>query len=475
MGRRKKTAMAAAGLAVGLLLGFVLPSSWIFVKDAAIARAGHAPGDVQFACPMFCTIMDRLPEDGRCPVCGMDMTPVSGQNTLNAQERRMVGLEVDALRRTPLSRTVRVVGEVDYDETRVARITTRMPGWLERVWAGSTWMEVRKGQKLASIYSPELYAAQKEYLVAWDASSKRKGDATAMALLHAAERRLKLLGIGEDEIAGMRAKKAVQESLVLRAPRDGVIIERRALEGASVKTGDLLYTVADLSRVWVQAEVFESDLVWVFEQQAVRVRVEGGPMEILGRVAFIDPVVNRKTRTARVRIEVDNPAGPEGARLLRVGQRADVWIDARVNEAGRPVPPAREVVTPPLAVPRSAVLSTGQRRVVYLLFADSMGRRDYELDPAALPETVYYQLVPVRLGPLASRSGEGMGSELYPVLGLELSDAERGELQLDALKEGMVVVTRGNLLLDSQAQLSGKPSLLFPEGSRGSTDPHAGH
>jgi Cu(I)/Ag(I) efflux system membrane fusion protein len=336
-------------------------------------------------------------------------------------------------------------------------------------------MEVRKGQKLASIYSPELYAAQKEYLVAWDASSKRKGDATAMALLHAAERRLKLLGIGEDEIAGMRAKKAVQESLVLRAPRDGVIIERRALEGASVKTGDLLYTVADLSRVWVQAEVFESDLVWVFEQQAVRVRVEGGPMEILGRVAFIDPVVNRKTRTARVRIEVDNPAGPEGARLLRVGQRADVWIDARVNEAGRPVPPAREVVTPPLAVPRSAVLSTGQRRVVYLLFADSMGRRDYELDPAALPETVFYQLVPVRLGPLASRSGEGIGSELYPVLGLELSDAERGELQLDALKEGMVVVTRGNLLLDSQAQLSGKPSLLFPEGSRGSTDPHAGH
>jgi len=474
MERNTKIAVAAAGLVAGLLLGFVLPSSWIFVTDAKMEHAGHAAGDTKYACPMFCTIMDEMPADGRCPVCGMDLTPVSGKSTLNPQERKMIGLEVHALARIPLARSVRVVGEVDYDETRLTRITTRMPGWLERVWADTTWSEVSKGQKLAAIYSPELYAAQKEYLVALDATATSR-TATGDALLRAAERRLKLLGIGDDEIAELRSKKTVQESLVLRAPRDGVIIERHAVEGASVKTGDLLYAVADLSRVWVQAEVFENDLIWIFEKQAVRLRVEGRSTEILGRVSFIDPVIDRRTRTARVRIEVDNPIGSEGGRLLRVGQRVDAFIDARVNENGQPVPPDREIATNPLAVPRSAVLSTGQRRVVYVLFTEFMGKRDYELDPTDLPETVFYQLIPVRLGPAATKAGSGMEVEFHPLLGVELSAEERIDLELAALTEGMLVVTRGNLLLDSQAQLSGKPSLLFPKGSRGSDDPHAGH
>ncbi len=474
MERNTKIAVAAAGLAAGLLFGFVLPSSWIFVADAAMEHAGQKSSDTKYACPMFCTIMDEMPADGRCPVCGMDLTPVSGKSTLNPHERRMIGLEVHALARVPLARSVRVVGEVDYDETRVARITTRMPGWLERVWADTTWTEVHKGDKLAAIYSPELYAAQKEYLVALDATATNRNE-TSDALQRAAERRLKLLGIGDDEIAELRSKKAVQESLVLRAPRDGVIIERHAVEGASVKTGALLYTVADLSRVWIQAEVFENDLIWIFKDQSVRLQLGGRSTEIQGRVAFIDPVIDRRTRTARVRIEVDNPVGPEGGRILRVGQRVDAFVDARVDESGRPVPPNRKIATNPLAVPRSAVLSTGQRRVVYVLFTESMGKRDYDLDPTDLPETVFYQLIPVRLGPAATRLGGGMEVEFHPVLGVELSDEERKELQLKALIEGMVVVTRGNLLLDSQAQLSGKPSLLFPEGSRGSDDPHAGH
>jgi hypothetical protein len=125
-------------------------------------------------------------------------------------------------------------------------------------------------------------------------------------------------------------------------------------------------------------------------------------------------------------------------------------------------------------VPRSAVLSTGQRRVLYVLFTENMGKREYRLDPAALPETVFYQMVPVRLGPVAARSG-GTRNAFFPLLGLDLSETEKVELELPQLDEGVVVVTRGNLLLDSQAQLSGKPSLLFPEGSRGSSDPHAGH
>ncbi len=472
----RKAIVAVAGVVAGLLIGFFLPSGWIFVEQRGPSdHAGHmADTDAQYACPMFCVIMDQMPEDGRCPVCGMDLTVVSGKSTLNPHERRMVGLEVGTISRAPLSRTIRVVGEVDYDETRLTRITTRMAGWLQKVWADTTWMRVKKGQKLAAIYSPELYAAQQEYLIGLRASLKQ-GESSA-GLLEAAERRLELLGIGEQEIAELRRTQTVQESLVLRSPRDGLIVERQALEGAAVKKGAVLYTVADLSHVWVQAEVFERDLVWILEGQDVRLELQNHLADIKGRVAFIDPVINRHTRTARIRIEVPNPAGADGSRLLRVGQRVDAWIDSRMSADGRPVRPGAEPEGDPLTVPRSAVLSTGRRTVVYLLFTESMGQRDYELDPEALPETVFYQMVPLRLGPLGTRAGGGMDQDLYPVLGLVLTPDEREKLQLKDITKGIAIVTKGNLLLDSQAQLSGKPSLLFPEGSRGSSaDPHAGH
>jgi hypothetical protein len=151
---------------------------------------------------------------------------------------------------------------------------------------------------------------------------------------------------------------------------------------------------------------------------------------------------------------VENPEG-----LLRVGQRVDVWLRAHLDAAGAP---HLEVPTEPFALPRSAVLSTGSRHIAYVLFTEFMGERDYDLDPAALPDVVMYELVEVRVGP----PGIYEGAEYYPVVGAKGLD----------LRPGLVFVTRGNLLLDSQAQLSGKPSLLFPEGSRGEPeDPHAGH
>jgi Cu(I)/Ag(I) efflux system membrane fusion protein len=439
----RKWIFIAAGAVLGLLVAFLLPASWLFVEDAMHVHAGEE--GVRYACPMFCVVMDKLPADGKCPVCAMQMTKVTGKSALDAHEQDMVGLEIGSLKRRPLSRLVRVVGEVDYDETRLARITTRTSGWLDRVWVDTTWQEVKKGDKLAAFYSPELFAAQKDLLVA------------APETKAAARRRLTLLGIGAEEIAAIEKAGEASETLVLRAPRDGVVVERRAVEGAAVNTGATLYTVADLSRVWVQAEVFERDLVWIFPGQAVRLRVEGRADPIPGKVAFIDPAIDRKARTARLRIEVDNPD-----RALRIGQRVDAWIEAHLDAEGRPVaePPAVH----PLSIPRSAVLTTGERAVAYFLFTESDGERDYELE-APLPDTVLYEMVPLRIGPAATGT---RGEQFYPVLGL----AHPG----GALHEGMTVVTDGNLLLDSQAQLSGKPSLLFPKGSRGGAGhAHAGH
>jgi len=424
---RKRLILAGVGLAAGLLLGFLVPGHWVFVK--AHQRHAMAGTDESYACPMFCVVLREMPEDRKCPVCGMTLTPISGKSVLNPDERRMVGLEVGRLKRRSLARSLRVVGEVDYDETRLSRITTRVDGWFEKVWADTTWMAVKKGDKLAAIYSPELYATQKEFLVA-------RGE-----LRESSRRRLRLFGISEEEIAELEKSKTVKQTLVLRAPRDGVVIQREVVEGASAKRGATIYVIADLAGVWVQAEVFERDLSWVKVGQAVRLEIEGDAGILVGKVAFIDPVIDRHTRTARVRVVVDNRE-----RRLRVGQRVDLRFDIALGGE-------------PLALPRSALLSTGRRKVVYRLFTEFNGERDYDVDPDDLPDAVFYELVEVRVGPLAMHEGE----EYYPLLA-------------GKLEAGMTVVTKGNLLLDSQAQLSGKPSLLFPEGSRGaSEDPHAGH
>ena len=427
--RTRLLPIAVAFLAGGLLAA-VLPRDWLFVTDDAAMRAGHDRGDgVQYACPMFCVMMDALPADRRCPVCGMEMTKVSAENRLNRAEREMVGLQVETVVQRALSRRIRVVGEVDYDESRLARITTRVSGWIEEVWVDATWSAVEKGEKLASIYAPDLYAAQQEYLIAL------KGDAT---LRDSAERRLRLLGIGDEEIDRIRDTGKPAETLILRAPRAGVVIDRQVVEGAAVTRGAQLYALADLSRVWVQAEVFERDLPWVRKGQVVRLRSEATPEPFEGRVAFLDPAIDRRTRTARIRIELDNPESEDGTRRLLIGQRVDAWIES-------PLAPA-------LALPHSAVLRTGERTLVYRL-ADEEGN---DPDPANLPDPVFYELVEVEVGP---RSGDSY----YPLLSGEL-------------RTGSVVVTQGNLLLDSQAQLSGAPSLLFPQGSRAApADPHAGH
>jgi Cu(I)/Ag(I) efflux system membrane fusion protein len=448
--------IALLGAGVGLLVVLVLPASWLFTGELA-DRTNHGEG-AQFACPMFCVVMDELPDDGRCPVCGMELDEVSGEQKLNRAEQHMTGIEAVRLERVPLVDTVRVVGEVDYDERLVSRVTTRAAGWLTAVAVEASWVEVEEGAPLVSIYSPEILTAQEEYLVA-----RGSDDAT---LLAAARRRLDLLGVGKEEIASLEETGAAADSLTLRSPRTGVVVERNALPGASVKKGSVLVTVADLGRVWVQTEVYERDLPRVRVGQSVRLDAAGLDRELAGRVAFVDPAIDRRSRTARVRIEVDNPKR-NGLRLLRIGQRVDAVIEARLDARGEVVAPGREPEEDPLALPASAVLRTGERTIAYALYTEMVpGKPVHRLDPRNLPETVLYQLRVVRVGPAARRMGSMHGASYVPVL------------DPGGLPEGAVVVTRGNLLLDSQAQLSGKPSLLFPEGNRaagGASDPHAGH
>lgn len=220
--------------------------------------------------------------------------------------------------------------------------------------------------------------------------------------------------------------------------------------------------------------------------QRVRVTAVGVPLPVEGTVAFVDPVIDRTSRAARVRIDVDNAAGADGRRPFRIGQRVDVTLEASVAADGEPTAAADAAA--PLSVPRAAVMRTGTRRIVYVLFAErpTAGgvERDYRLDPRALPERVWYEPIQVRVGPTARLAGEGASEDRVPILEVvppaplrdPVTGALREVLSLRRLSPGVTIVTSGNLLLDSQAQLAGKPSLLFPEGNRGgSSDPHAGH
>jgi Cu(I)/Ag(I) efflux system membrane fusion protein len=488
--RRTWLVVAAAGVVLGAVVVLLLPASWLFRPDEGGGSA-HAPAagsgeesSVRYACPMFCVLLDEKPANEKCPVCGMTLEPVREGQTLGAAERWMAGLVVEPLERRVLERVVRQIGEVDYDETRISTVTSRMAGFLEEVFVDETWGEVSAGDKLAEIYSPALYSAQSDYLVAWERAGRpdrieETKDDERRAALRATGLRLRNLGIDEQEIAAVRELGTPSRTLALRAPRDGVVIRRRVVENSSVAAGQELYVIADLSRVWILVEVFETERPWIVEGQEVELRTETLPGRVVrGTVGFIDPVFDRDRRTTRLRVEVDNPRLVDtGRRLFQPGQRVDARIRASLGRDGRVVLPGEEP-EPVLAAPQSAILRTGLRSVAFFLYRESEGAREYVIDADSLPEEVGYELVELELGPLATDAAGGPADRYYPVLDVvERADDSMG---LRRLRPGHVVVTEGNFLLDSQAQLAGKPSLLYPEGSGRAApgdgaDPHAGH
>lgn len=469
---RKRTlvlSVVALGLAVGALAAVLMPAPWLFVEPGPPAPAATGSG-TRYACPMFCAVLDEMPEDGRCPVCGMDLAPVAAGADLDAHEQWMIGLEPAPLMELPLVHEVRLVGEVDYAENRVAAVVARTAGWLEVLTRRVTWEQVDQGEELFAIYSPELYQAQQEYLVA-----RRRGG----VIEKAAARRLELLGLAEEEMARLRESGEPRRRVVYRAPLDGTIVARNALEGAAVKRGEKIYTIADLDRVWMQLEAFERDLTGVMPGMPVTLSLENHPgRDWKGEVAFIDPAVDPRSRTARLRVEMDNPAGEDGIRPFRPGQRVRGTI--RVPVAGGEAPSR-------LALPRSSVLRTGRRSVVYVLYAEQRVEtagddggathttRDYHLDPTRLPENIGYELVEVEIGPLSQRADAETLEPYYPLIRVvpppPLPDPETGRdlnaNRLRSLEPGHVVALEGAMLLDSQAQLSGRPSLLYPHGRTG--------
>jgi len=414
-----------------LLLLVLLPAAFILGRLAISPEGETAPANGQTAeeptrwtCSMHPQII--LPSnDQQCPICFMDLIPLEEDSgglgprdlALSDEAAALADVAVAPVERRFLARQVPLVGRVAVDDNRLREVTAWYAGRLDRLHVGTRGVTVRAGQPLAEIYSPDLYAAQVELQSA--ARATRPGQGGATPLLEAARRKLRLLGLSAERIAEVESGAQPAEHIVITAEAPGVVLEQKAVEGQYVNRGGVLYTVADLSRVWLKLEAYERDLAWLREGQKVHFRTRNLPGQFFtGEIVFIDPVVDERTRTCEVRVEVPNPDG-----LLKPGLLVSARVEAVLAEGGVPVA-GNEVARPPLVIPETAPLLTGTRAVVYVRQPDT--------------ETPTFSGRTVELGPRA----------------------DGAYLVASGLEEGEQVVVRGAFKIDSALQIQAKESMM---------------
>lgn len=421
---------------IAFVLGYFLRGGGPETKSPLHQQAGEEEVKLElWTCSMHPQI--QLPKSGQCPICWMDLIPVSSGDMgddegprelkMSAKAIKLAEIEVALVERRVVTNEVRMVGKVDYDETRLGYITAWVPGRIDRLFVDYTGVSVKKGDQMVYLYSPELLTAQEELIQAIKTVGELKHseivsiNKTAQQLVDAVREKLRLWGLTKKQIEEIERRGKTSEHITIYAPMSGVVIHKNGLEGMYVETGTKIYTIADLSQVWVKLDAYESDLAWIKHGQEVRFETEAYPGKTFrGKIAFIDPVINAKTRTVKVRINVPNPDGrlkPEMfvRAVVKVAPLGFGTSDAAESEAS-------------LVIPASAPLITGRRAVVYV----------------AVP----------------GKEGTYEGREI--VLGPRAGDYY---LVRDGLNEGELVVVNGNFKIDSALQILAKPSMMSPEKS----------
>jgi multidrug efflux pump subunit AcrA (membrane-fusion protein) len=289
-----------------------------------------------------------------------DDTPPRDSVSLDTRRQQLIGVRTVRVERAPMALEIRAPGTVAYDETRQVEINTRVDGWIRDLYADYTGRAVRRGEALFTLYSPDLVAEQNDYLLALRGRSKLPGSDPgglseyADRLAAAARERLTRLEMSDAEIDEVARTGRPAETVTFRSPADGVIVEKAALRGMRVTAGQMLYRLADLSTVWVEGEIYETDLPMVRTGIRVSVSVQAYPNRTFaGRVGYVYPVVTQETRTARVRVVLGNPDG-----LLKPNMLATVLLQPSPSRA--------------LVVPADALVDTGTQQLVFV--AEDEGR-----------------------------------------------------------------------------------------------------
>ncbi len=330
-------------------------------RGAILRWSGSAAVVVSAAIAAYA--LGRHPAPQAAPMAmSADSTAVAGRQTvmLSPAEAHRIGVTYAPVVRGPVVREVRTVGQVSYDEESVTAIAPKLDGWVDSLFVNYTGQSVTRGAPLLTIYAPMAVAAEEELVLAHhlrDRVAQGTADARSGAddLLAGARRRLAYWDIPAADIAQIESTGVVRKTLTLRAPVTGVVVQKAVVAGQRIMAGQTLYQIVDLRTVWVQGEVFERDLPAVRLGQSVNATFEALPGTVrTGRITFIDPVINPDTRTARVRVALANRD-----LALKPGMYATLTAQAHEAEDA-------------LSIPRNAVLSTGERNVVFVKRADGM-------------------------------------------------------------------------------------------------------
>ncbi len=373
------------------------------------AATATAPAKQMYQCPMHPQIIQD--HAGACPICGMDLVPMDGEGTaaaslaghaaitIDPERQQLIGLRTEKVAEGMVSGAFRALGRVAVDETRVRKVNVKVEGFVEKLYVDFVGQPVTKGQPLFSLYSPEFVSAQREYLLALKTQKALSGGSLQSSggdLLESARRRLTLWDVPKETIERLEKTGDVQRALTLRSPISGVVTVKNVVEGARITPADIPYEVTDLGHVWVLVDVYEAELGRAKVGMPAELTVQASPGKTFrGRIAFVDPVMDPKTRTAKARVEFANPTGE-----LKPEMFGDVVLKGQGRKG--------------LVIPLDAVLDAGTTKVAFV----SLGDGKFE--------------------PREVTTGTTVGEQVEILSGL---------------KDGEEVVVRANFLVDSESRL----------------------
>ncbi|MBO6515084.1 MAG: efflux RND transporter periplasmic adaptor subunit [Bacteroidia bacterium] len=408
----KKTIYVALGaLVLGLLLG------WFFFRNSTGNNHSQHNHEQTKSAIWTCSMHPQIrqPDPGQCPICGMDLIPLNTKSEdenpmeikMSPTAMQLANVQTSIIRKDKPVKELRINGKVKADERNVFSQSSHIPGRIEKLLVSFTGERVSKGQILAYVYSPELVTAQEEL---FEANKIRERQPQ---LYQAARGKLLNWKLTETQINHILQTGQIQEQFPILADVSGIILNKRINLGDYIKVGQPIFEVADLSRVWVLFDVYESDMLWVNKGDEVRFTVQSLPGETFkGNITFIDPVIDSKTRVAKARVEMPN----RGGKL-----KPEMFVSGVVNN---PLEEMKEQ----LIVPKSSVMWTGERSVIYVKHSSASG--------------IGFMMREVVLGPSLGDS--------YVVY--------------DGLDDGEEIATNGTFSIDAAAQLAGKPSMINPNG-----------
>jgi len=422
MEKYKNYIIAAGILILGIILGNVF--------SGGDSETTHAEGEHNYVqdpltqlwtCSMHPQI--KMEEPGNCPICGMELIPMessddSSENiaaneiVMNEEAYQLANIQTTIVEKASADKEIRLLGRVKPDERRLYSQVSHIPGRIERLYVNFTGEKVYTGQKIVRIYSPELISAQKELFEAI------KSKDIYPQLYTASRNKLKLWKLSDKQIDAIEATGNVQEQIDILSDHTGYVMNRNVELGDYIKAGGNLFDIANLSTVWVMFEAYEADIPWINVNDKVSFTIQAIPSKTFeGKVTYVDPFVSPNTRVAKVRVEVKNPSN-----TLLPEMYASGIIQAKMKGMENAI-----------VIPKSAVLWTGKRAVVYVKVPHE--------------KTISFVYREIELG-------QDMG-QFYSVQ--------------DGLEEGEVVATNGVFRIDASAQLLGQKSMMNPEGGKVST------